>query len=362
MGQLEVNGKNFVYEFVKLKEGKVKLVSFEGESFYKWEDIRRCLQKRLGVQLNTTHHLAKIKEGKIIKLKDLSSNKRRKSNWINELALYETLGNKAEKYEEIYFFFVSMGIDIKRYNESLDIENAKLVVKDGNVFISSLDVAKETGRLHYHILEKIDYLLTNQNLDSLLFNGFKETNYKDKKGEKRRCYMLSKDAFILLMFNMQGNLEFKIKYIVKFNEMEQELKAVKKGEKQPEEIKSIDKDTSLFANVIEKYSNHRISDIAEELDVVPYDLNMFLCRKGVQYKDGYRYRLCDGFEEDLIKEAYYYDDDAGDYKAFMVWTEKGKQFILDLIERAIEAKENKLKYMEENNEKQRDYFRGRATV
>lgn len=48
--------------------------------------------------------------------------------------------------------------------------------------------------------------------------------YKDKKGEERKEYLLTKDGFILYMFNIQGYNEFKLKYINKFNEMENTIK------------------------------------------------------------------------------------------------------------------------------------------
>ena len=44
--------------------------------------------------------------------------------------------------------------------------------------------------------------------------------YKDSTGRKLKEYLLTKDGFTLYMFNIQGHNDFKMAYINKFNEME----------------------------------------------------------------------------------------------------------------------------------------------
>lgn len=89
--------------------------------------------------------------------------------------------------------------------------------------VSSRVIAKELGKRHSDVLRALTEILTDANLRSLIISS----NYKDKKGEERREYLLTKDGFTLYMFNIQGYQEFKLAYINKFNEMEKALREPK---------------------------------------------------------------------------------------------------------------------------------------
>lgn len=91
---------------------------------------------------------------------------------------------------------------------------------NGTLVISSRIIAKELGKRHDHVLRDLDKILTNPSLGTLIL----KSNYIDSKGESRREYLLTKDGFTLYMFNIQGYNEFKLKYINKFNEMENKIK------------------------------------------------------------------------------------------------------------------------------------------
>lgn len=94
---------------------------------------------------------------------------------------------------------------------------------NGTLVISSRIIANELGKLHKNIIRDIEKILknsTDSNLSSLIIPSI----YKDKKGEERKEYLLTKDGFILYMFNIQGYNDFKLKYINKFNEMENTIK------------------------------------------------------------------------------------------------------------------------------------------
>lgn len=86
--------------------------------------------------------------------------------------------------------------------------------------VSSRTVAKELGKRHSDVLVSLGNILTNGDFRSLIISN----KYKDKKGETRKEYLLTKDGFTLYMFNIQGHNEFKMAYINKFNQMEKQLK------------------------------------------------------------------------------------------------------------------------------------------
>ena len=92
--------------------------------------------------------------------------------------------------------------------------------------VSSRVVAKALKRRHSDILESIEKLVEskeyqeNGNIRSLIFtNEYRVSNQKRKYKE----YLLTKDGFILYMFNIQGHNKFKLAYINEFNRMERLL-------------------------------------------------------------------------------------------------------------------------------------------
>lgn len=98
-------------------------------------------------------------------------------------------------------------------NELVKIKN----VDNIGLVVSSRIIAEETGKRHSDVLRDLNIILTDADLRSLII----PSEYKDKKGEMRKEYLLTKKGFILYMFNIQGYNEFKLSYINRFEEMEQ---------------------------------------------------------------------------------------------------------------------------------------------
>lgn len=85
--------------------------------------------------------------------------------------------------------------------------------------VSSRTIADELGKRRSDVLMSLNNILTNGDFRSLII----PSEYKDKKGEIRKEYLLTKDGFTLYMFNIQGHNDFKMAYINRFNEMEKQL-------------------------------------------------------------------------------------------------------------------------------------------
>ena len=94
-----------------------------------------------------------------------------------------------------------------------------IINSEYGLVISSRIVAEELGKRHSDMIRTLDEILTNANFRSLII----ESNYKDKKGEMRKEYLLTKDGLTLYLFNIRGYQDFKIAYIQKFNEMEKAI-------------------------------------------------------------------------------------------------------------------------------------------
>lgn len=96
--------------------------------------------------------------------------------------------------------------------------------KEGQLVVSSKQVAEDFGKRHANVLRDIENLiLTDSKLSSL--NYFIESSYIDAKGETRKEYLLTRDGFTLLAMGFTGKkaLEWKLKYIDAFNRMEKEI-------------------------------------------------------------------------------------------------------------------------------------------
>lgn len=110
-------------------------------------------------------------------------------------------------------------------NVKVSAEAAPLgvMVKDGKVVVSSLDVARVFGKEHRDILKAI------RNLDcSLNFNerNFSSVEYRDSKGELRPACQMTRDGFTFLAMGFTGKqaAQFKEAYIGEFNRMEAALR------------------------------------------------------------------------------------------------------------------------------------------
>lgn len=87
--------------------------------------------------------------------------------------------------------------------------------------VSSVDVARHFQKKHKHVLEEIRKLIANTPKS---FNGpnFRPVEYADAKGEHRCAYLLTRDAFSLLVMGFTGKqaLAWKLRYIEAFNVLE----------------------------------------------------------------------------------------------------------------------------------------------
>ena len=121
-------------------------------------------------------------------------------------------------------------------------------VANGEAFTTSLNVAEVFDKQHKHILAKIGEFPQD------IFNGsnFRLVEYKDKKGESRPYYKISKDGFVLLAMSFTGErfYKFKVAYINAFNAMADEIKRLKFEA-------YVNKIAELDAVLIDKTKRHR---------------------------------------------------------------------------------------------------------
>ena len=107
--------------------------------------------------------------------------------------------------------------------------NFKLICKNNVFYADSRQVAELVDKRHDHLVRDIERYIsaisTNPNLGALDF--FVESSYVDRKGETRKCYLLTKKGCDMVANKMTGEkgILFTATYIDKFYEMEHRLKS-----------------------------------------------------------------------------------------------------------------------------------------
>lgn len=228
----------------------------------------------------------------------------------------------------------------------------KLLNFEGQSVLDSRDVAKMTGKRHSNLMRDIDkYVsdLTDSNLSSL--NFFIQSDYTDKKGEIRKCYLLTKQGCEFVankMTGKKGNL-FTAEYVSLFNQMEQERKAIRKpdsymiddpikrAKRWIEERKAYEKlvpKAEYFDSQMRNPGLMTTTEIAKDFGMSAVKLNKYLAKKKVIYRQGAHWV----FYQAYSAKGY------GQYEAFpysqkgrqavhnnLKWTQKGRKFIYDLL-------------------------------
>lgn len=97
-------------------------------------------------------------------------------------------------------------------------------IENQQIVTDSRQIAENFGKQHKHVIEAIENIKAE---NSALTSFFYEGTYKAGTGKSYKMYLMNRDGFTLLAMGFTGKqaLEWKLKYIKAFNDMEAELKA-----------------------------------------------------------------------------------------------------------------------------------------
>ena len=128
-----------------------------------------------------------------------------------------------------------------------------VIMRDRQAVTTSLQVAENFEKKHQHVLRDIDALKQDV---SNFGQMFIESNQPDSYGRDRRIYYMNRDGFSLLAMGFTGKkaLQFKLKYIDAFNQMEKQLQQ-KKPLSLPEQIQLIAKGYDGLSKDVEDIKN-----------------------------------------------------------------------------------------------------------
>ena len=210
--------------------------------------------------------------------------------------------------------------------------------------MSSLDIAELCGKPHNDILKAI----RKMELAWVKVNGgkFSLVEYKDSKGELRPCYSLSKTETLYIATKFKDDMRAKL--VLRWEELERE-RLEQRCLQRPTELR-------LLATAQEVlYESEEIvggqldvanedsdgcftaTEIAKVFGMSAHDLNSFLVDMKIQRWGGGQYRLTPQYAElglaaDRLSIGYSLKGKLK-YNTYLVWTEKGRDFIMDLVKR-----------------------------
>ena len=231
-------------------------------------------------------------------------------------------------------------------------------VVNEQIVVSSRRVAEHFEKRHTHVLDALKGILDSAENSA---QWFFKSSYKDASGRTNLEYLMNRDGFSLLVMGFNGKkaLEWKIKYINAFNEMEKKLlpsyaieDPIKRAEKWIEEYKErqnlLNENKQLNEALKEAQpkadytdlvlqSNRVISItvIAKDYDMSARKMNELLKKHGIQYYvDGtwvlYAKHQGNGYTK-TVTVPY---NNGKDTAVHTKWTQKGRLFIYNTLKSA----------------------------
>lgn len=221
--------------------------------------------------------------------------------------------------------------------------------------VSSRAVAKELNKNHQHVLRDLETIKSHSpNLDSEII----ESQFTNSRGRNYRECLLTKDGFTLYMFNIQGHNDFKMAYINKFNEMEQQiqnrlpgsykealtqlLETVEQKEKlelennmNKQKIAEFEPKASYLDTILNNKSLVTVGQIAKDYGMSAQTLNKLLHDLKVQYKQSGQWLLYSNIQDKGYTHSstteIEHKDGSTSVRMNTKWTQKGRLFIYELL-------------------------------
>ena len=218
--------------------------------------------------------------------------------------------------------------------------------QNGEQRMTSLEIAQLSGKQHKDVLKAI------RNMESAWekVNGrnFALVDYKDQKGELRPCYLLSKTECLYIATKF--NDEARAKLVIRWQELEEErLMEIQKPKQKIQEIRLLacdeevlDEADDILGEELEKLNResrfcYTPTEIGKVFGMDGRDLNSFLSdQKIIRWARG-QWQLTQKYlHRELTANRYSYvhgRDGRRKLVSRLVWTEKGREFIMDMIKR-----------------------------
>ena len=211
---------------------------------------------------------------------------------------------------------------------------------DNQPHMTSLEIAELAGKQHKDVMKAIRNMEPAwENVQGRKFALLQKVYDLPNGGKKLSpYYSLTKTESLYIATKF--NDEARARLVLRWEQLERERLA-----KQPMKLLTTAHEVLLESEHIvadqlavlnsESDGCLTVSQIAEVYNMRPEDLNSFLVDQDIQRKCGGRYRLLSPYEDMGLAQdrtIYYYSLEGKiKRKTYLVWTERGRDFIIDLI-------------------------------
>ena len=204
--------------------------------------------------------------------------------------------------------------------------------------MTSLEIAELTGKQHKHLMRDI----RNMEIAWEKVNGskFGLVEYKDKKGELRPCYLLTKTECLYIATKF--NDEARAKLVLRWEELERSLtpnpSPTGEGSRyclpSPEEILQLaDEIVGEGLRLLNEPAEDTLTatQVAKTFNMTVWDFNQVLSDMGIQYRRGGRWNLSDDLEgrgfTALRTHVSYSLKGEKKIRTYMTWTMDGLHYL-----------------------------------
>ena len=234
-------------------------------------------------------------------------------------------------------------------NSSNEIE---LINRDGEILVSSKEIAEHFGKVHRNVTRDINKLKDVLNFEQMFYL----TKTQDSYGRKQPMYLMNRDGFTLLAMGFTGKkaMEWKLKYINAFNEMEKQLNSpelqiaralvaanemIKTKDNQINLLTKQSEDrVKLLALAMGNNDRYIVRDIAKFYNMSSIAFNKLLNKLKVQKKVSGRWVLMKRYEGEpymvsTTKKYYNKNHEVSNQFEFNAWTNEGLKFLYEILKR-----------------------------
>lgn len=220
---------------------------------------------------------------------------------------------------------------------------AKIENKNGVLVVSSRVIAEQLSKRHSDVLSQLEKILENENVRSLIISS----TYK-VEGQKKEYkeYLLTEKGFTMYMFSIQGYEDFKLYYINEFermkNSLNNPLSMLLNMDKEQlalttlqltQQIQEAKPKIEYYEKVLKSNETFTTTQVAKIFGMSAIGLNKQLELEGIQFKQRGTWLLKSKYQDKgyaKIETIPYGDNQS---RKQLVWTEKGIEFINNLIEK-----------------------------
>ena len=211
------------------------------------------------------------------------------------------------------------------------------IISNKDQRMTSLEIAEMTGKNHFDLMRAIRKMEDAW----VKVNGckFALVDYRDAKGESRPCYSLTKTECLYIATKF--NDEARALLVLRWEQLEKER--IKQGAVRHLLVTDADvmsEAERIVGQQLISCNRHAdgcltMTDIAKLYGMEANDMNSFLVDRGIQKWMRGQYRLTANYEGRGLTEdrlfIYYSKDGKQKKQTYLVWTQKGADFINSLL-------------------------------